>query len=292
MKKLAFYLADYFRQLDYRNFIFISLALSVLIWVNYYFKLNTALLSAHSFTGRFQRIYFLYFLTFSVAWIYGFAITGKKLPGSFFFWVLLILSPAVFAVKVSLQAGDLLPGIGNYWKIVLNWPLKALSTFILAFILWFGTNNSKPFAGLNAKNFNPWPYVILLILMFPLLLGAAQSHDFQQVYPKLHHMLGARVSVLQAVLFELSYGIDFFTIELFFRGFLIIAFIKYGGRAAILPMAAFYCTIHFGKPLFECISSYFGGIILGAIVYNTRSVWGGLIVHLGIAWMMELIAIF
>jgi hypothetical protein len=53
-------------------------------------------------------------------------------------------------------------------------------------------------------------------------------------------------------------------------------------------MALFYCTIHFGKPLGECISSYFGGLILGAITLQTRAIWGGLIVHLGIAWLMEL----
>jgi hypothetical protein len=60
------------------------------------------------------------------------------------------------------------------------------------------------------------------------------------------------------------------------------------GKAAILPMACFYCTIHFGKPLGECISSYFGGMILGIVVYHTRSIFGGLMVHLGIAWLMEI----
>jgi membrane protease YdiL (CAAX protease family) len=90
------------------------------------------------------------------------------------------------------------------------------------------------------------------------------------------------------LLYELSYGSDFFTIELFFRGFLILGFLKYAGKDAILPMACFYCAIHFGKPMAECISSYFGGIILGIVVYNTRSIAGGLLVHLGIAWLMEL----
>jgi hypothetical protein len=53
-------------------------------------------------------------------------------------------------------------------------------------------------------------------------------------------------------------------------------------------MATFYCSIHFGKPLFECISSYFGGLILGVIAYKTQSIMGGLAVHLGIAWLMEI----
>ncbi|HEY1023007.1 MAG TPA: CPBP family intramembrane glutamic endopeptidase, partial [Flavisolibacter sp.] len=83
-------------------------------------------------------------------------------------------------------------------------------------------------------------------------------------------------------------GLDFFSIELFFRGFLIFAFAKYAGQGAILPMAIFYCTIHFGKPLGECISSYFGGIILGVVAYRTQTILGGFLVHVGIAWLMEL----
>ena len=63
---------------------------------------------------------------------------------------------------------------------------------------------------------------------------------------------------------------------------------KWVGKDAILPMAVFYCTIHFGKPIGECISSFFGGLLLGIITFNTRSIIGGLIVHLGIAWLMEL----
>jgi membrane protease YdiL (CAAX protease family) len=90
------------------------------------------------------------------------------------------------------------------------------------------------------------------------------------------------------LLFELSYGIDFVTIELFFRGFLVLAFVRHAGEEAILPMAVFYCSIHFGKPLAECISSFFGGIILGVVVYKTGSITGGLVVHLGIAWLMEI----
>jgi len=88
--------------------------------------------------------------------------------------------------------------------------------------------------------------------------------------------------------YELSYGLDFLSIELLFRGLLVIGLVRYAGQHAILPMAAFYCTIHFGKPLGECASAFFGGLILGVIAARTRTVLGGLIVHLGLAWMMEL----
>ena len=135
------------------------------------------------------------------------------------------------------------------------------------------------------------PYFVLLGLMIPLLILAGFGYDFQLVYPKLQLINYESRSWLENLFFELCYGIDFFTIELFFRGFIILAFIKYAGKSAILPMAVFYCTIHFGKPVAECVSSYFGGLILGAIVYNTKSIWGGLIIHLGIAWIMEIIGL-
>jgi hypothetical protein len=87
--------------------------------------------------------------------------------------------------------------------------------------------------------------------------------------------------------FEISYGIDFLAIEVFFRGFIVLAFAHFVGKDAILPMAAFYCVIHFGKPVPECISSYFGGLILGVLTFETGTILGGLLVHLGIAWLME-----
>jgi membrane protease YdiL (CAAX protease family) len=132
----------------------------------------------------------------------------------------------------------------------------------------------------------------MLLIMIPLIAAASTQPDFQAMYPKLKLITTAstidKLSWWKKLLFELSYGSDFISIELFFRGFLILAFIKWAGKDAILPMACFYCTIHFGKPLGECISSYFGGMILGIVVYNTRSIFGGLMVHLGIAWLMEI----
>jgi hypothetical protein len=70
----------------------------------------------------------------------------------------------------------------------------------------------------------------------------------------------------------------------------VVLLARWIGPAAILPMAMFYCSIHFGKPLLECISSYFGGILLGIFACYSQSIYGGIVVHLGLAWMMELAA--
>ncbi|MBC7875181.1 MAG: CPBP family intramembrane metalloprotease [Ferruginibacter sp.] len=183
-------------------------------------------------------------------------------------------------------------GWTNYWEHVIYWPVLLIIIIAVLFLLWRYFDKDQPFYGLTKKGLSWQPYLLMLLIMVPLVAAASTQADFLAVYPKIRSIAGVEpgdsITWWHKLLFELSYGSDFFSIELFFRGFLILAFIKWAGKDAILPMACFYCTIHFGKPLGECISSYFGGILLGIIVYHTRSILGGLLVHLGIAWLMEL----
>ena len=62
------------------------------------------------------------------------------------------------------------------------------------------------------------------------------------------------------------------------------------GKDAILPMVATYAFLHFGKPMAETIGSIFGGYILGIIALQTRSIIGGVIIHMGVAIAMDLAA--
>jgi hypothetical protein len=226
-------------------------------------------------------------------------ITGYQLPlrlsGKRSFFFLLLTAPLLFAVKLSLDiplhiSNNL--NWDNYWNHIIYWPLLLMIISGILFIFWKYFDREEPFYGLTNKNIIWKPYWIMLLIMVPLVTLASTQADFLAVYPKLKSIAGVYnelgITWWHKLLFELSYGSDFIGIELFFRGFLILGFMKWAGKDAILPMACFYCTIHFGKPMGECISSYFGGIILGIVVYNTRSILGGLLVHLGIAWMMEL----
>ena len=95
---------------------------------------------------------------------------------------------------------------------------------------------------------------------------------------------------LYAGIYEIAYGLNFISVELFFRGFLVVGLMSLLGRKAVLAMVAAYCFLHFGKPAGEAISSIFGGFILGVVAYETKSIWGGVIIHVGIAWSMEIVA--
>jgi membrane protease YdiL (CAAX protease family) len=49
--------------------------------------------------------------------------------------------------------------------------------------------------------------------------------------------------------------------------------------------------VHFGKPLPEVLGAVVAGLVLGAMALRTRSIWGGVAVHLGVAWTMDLLAL-
>jgi len=85
--------------------------------------------------------------------------------------------------------------------------------------------------------------------------------------------------------YEFLYALDFFNVELVFRGFLVIGLIKVLGKDAIIPMVTLYCIIHFGKPLGEIISSIIG-VIFWESSPSTPRYLGGVIAHIGIAWTM------
>jgi len=233
------------------------------------------------------------------------------------FLLLLFLAPLYFAAKmIHWDLSGLLPESLDYpWNryalIVLQLPAKLLLLFLLVYLYWrlerrgeaggeIGNRKTGSerglgigaFYGLTGKNFRSKPYFLILCGLLPLIALASTRPDFLQMYPKVKniHFISGYTSPVWPwnLLYEISYGLDFLSIELFFRGLLVIGLARYAGEYAILPMAAFYCTIHFGKPVGECISSFFGGLALGVIALRTRSILGGLIVHLGLAWLMEL----
>ena len=69
-----------------------------------------------------------------------------------------------------------------------------------------------------------------------------------------------------------------------------MALSRYMGAGVIMPMVAVYAFLHFGKPMGETIGSIFGGTILGILAYYSRSILGGIIIHVGVAYLMEFTA--
>lgn len=294
MKPVIGYIKEYYAQSDKRLLAIVTVFTAVLVFLNYNFGFDDWIDSRNSFVTSFIGRAIIFGLAFGVPWGLYVLVSPAKYNSRGLLIFLIVLAALLFSLKVSLNFSFRISdeySINNYWNLVIYYPLLALIMFGMLAVIWKATGHSAPMYGLLAKGVNWKPYIIMLLIMLPLIALASTQPDFLAVYPKLKLVSNFSFDELSwwhKLLFELSYGSDFFTIELFFRGFLVLAFMKWGGKDVILPMACFYCTIHFGKPLGECISSYFGGMLLGIVVYHTRSILGGLVVHLGIAWLMEL----
>lgn len=295
MKQITEYIRVYFQSINKTVLAACTLLAGLLIYLNYHYGIDSFIESQNSVAASFYYRYLVFLIAFSLPYIFYYLLAGKNYFKSRLLSFLIIISPALFSWKIAMGTGLQLSADYRwdyYWNQVVYWPLRLLALMAMLFVFWKTFYRGNSFFGLTVKNFTWKPYIILLLMMTPLVAAASTQPDFLRMYPKLSDvnevLENVRFRWAYHLLHELAYGSDFISVELFFRGFLVLALVQVAGKDAILPMACYYCTIHFGKPLGECISSYFGGILLGIIVYNTKSITGGLIVHLGIAWLMEL----
>jgi len=292
MKKIIGYLNEYFIAVDKRILITASVFIAIAIFINYNYNLN-ATINRLNDPGSFAAWYLVFLIAFGSGYILLFLFKETPVWINKKFLLLLLIAPLVFAWKMvySIQLPISNDAIENdYWNDVIYWPFKIAGVVLMLLLIHRFFDKGKPFYVTSFSGLDLKPYLLMLAIMVPLVAAASTQPDFLAMYPKFQKVpfLMQENRGWHKLVYELSYGSDFFTIELFFRGFLVLAFAKWVGKDAILPMALFYCTIHFGKPLGECISSYFGGMILGVVTFHTRSIYGGLLVHVGIAWLMEL----
>ena len=126
-------------------------------------------------------------------------------------------------------------------------------------------------------------YILLFLPVGLAVLGVAQSPEFQHQYPFYDDATG----LPDRIAWELGYGLQFFALEFFFRGFMLRGMAAELGSMAVMVMMIPYCMIHFGKPLPECLGSILSGMVLGTIAMDTGSIWGGVTIHVAVAWLMD-----
>ncbi|WP_420317097.1 CPBP family intramembrane glutamic endopeptidase [Ekhidna sp.] len=179
-----------------------------------------------------------------------------------------------------------------------NWASSLILVVIPMLLLYplLEKDNHKNYYGLVWRKFDARPYLALLAIAAVFIGIGSFLGDIQDYYPR-YRTAGGNLYLRDnpdlneswlVLIYELCYGSNFISVELIFRGFLIFAFSRTLGGYAVLPMVATYAFLHFGKPMGETISSLFGGYVLGIISYNSRNIWGGIFIHLGVAWLMEL----
>ncbi|MDZ4203643.1 MAG: CPBP family intramembrane glutamic endopeptidase [Bacteroidales bacterium] len=307
MKKIFFYFVDfhrtYFRLKLYAGiFIFIGL----LIAFNY--MLDFEDLYIDSLPKPIRLFGFLlyhglaYYGVLFIIWLWG----NEKPKFTRGFWLksllgLLILSfdRSYFTSLFIIIQENVPAATGRFYsKLSVN-SIAIFSVFFPLLIIKqiFDRRKHKGLYGLTFQNVDWTPYLVMLLVMIPVVYAASFVPDFMNYYPTYKRTGGLdfanyyHISECWAMMiYETFYIGDFLFTELFFRGFLVIGLAAMLGRNAILPMAATYAVLHFGKPLGESISSVFGGYLLGIVALYSRNIWGGVFVHAGVAGLMELFA--
>jgi len=308
MKKIFGYFRDFHKGYFNTSIYFVFLLfVATLISINYTFNFENSFID--SYYGKYIRIFFYfgihalaYFGALFIIWIHD----RKKVTFSRLFWLKSIIGLLILGVDRSI-----FPMISNFflhnlpresylffYKILFNsYGLVTILLMMFIMKLLFDRKEDYGIYGLRFINVDYRPYLFMFLIMVPIVYIATYLPDFVQYYPTYKRTGGARFAdyyglseVVSKFLYETVYVTDFLNVEVFFRGFLVIGLSKILGKNVVLPMVATYVVLHFGKPMGETISSVFGGYILGIIALYSRNIWGGVFLHGGIAFLMEIFA--
>jgi membrane protease YdiL (CAAX protease family) len=133
-----------------------------------------------------------------------------------------------------------------------------------------------------------WIYVVLFVPVLCAVIAVSFTSEFSTYYP---FYVNAHRSAFDFAVWEAFYVAQFFSLELFFRGFMLQPLRRTMGSPAIFAMMIPYCMIHFGKPFPECFAAILAGIVLGTLALRTRSIWCGFLIHVSVALSMDVAAI-
>lgn len=295
-----------FAKSDFKPWVYAysALAIGTLIAINYTSELYKNILQNSYFNNTSMLYFALFYSAVYFMVLIPILLLDKQLP-------LLkkkstYLKPLIFIVLYSISVGyfdyrtwriDTLFYEENVYLIRIISQLKSLIIFFIPLVIikLYYDKKVNGLYGIAKGGSEIVGYFVFFLLLLPFIVLASFTPDFQKAYPQFkpweYEGIFNFPTWLYTLIFQISYAIDFIMTELMFRGALVIGLISVLNKRAVLPMVALYCVIHFGKPLAETVSSVFGGYILGALAYQTRHIWGGIIVHILIALAMEIAAL-
>ena len=130
-------------------------------------------------------------------------------------------------------------------------------------------------------------YVLLAspIMLFAVI--ASFGDDFSRHYP---FYSKAQRSWFDLLAFEIIYILQFVAVEFFFRGYLVNGLKRQFGSLSVAVMCLPYLMLHFPKLWPESLGAILFGFFLGVLALMSRSIWGGVAVHVSIALTMDIAA--
>lgn len=131
-------------------------------------------------------------------------------------------------------------------------------------------------------------YVVLATPIVIFAIIASYNTEFSSFYPFYKH---ADRSWLDFFMWQAIYILQFIAIEFFFRGLLVNGLRLPFGSLSVAIMSLPYLMLHFPKLWPEAMGAILFGFFLGILALKSRSIWGGVAVHVAIAFTMDLSAL-
>lgn len=140
--------------------------------------------------------------------------------------------------------------------------------------------------GLHFKRCRTELLIVLccLLVMLPVVAFFSTTASFSSQYPKLGLI---KESWWYFSFYQLAYLIKWFSWEFFFRGFMLFGLGKRFGSNAILFCTMPFVIAHLGKPELEVFGAIIAGLILGKLSYSGKSIYPTVLLHFGVAFMMD-----
>lgn len=131
-------------------------------------------------------------------------------------------------------------------------------------------------------------YLLLASPIMVFAVIASFGDDFSRHYPFYDD---AHRSWFDLLSWEVIYIWQFIAVEFFFRGYLVNGLKRQFGSLSIAVMCLPYLMLHFPKLWPESLGAILFGFFLGVLALMSRSIWGGVMVHVSIALMMDVAAL-
>ena len=306
MLQLLNYLREYILEsFKWQAYLFTAVWLVVIFTINYSYDLEDSIVDQiPDDWSRFVGHFFFVFLPFIVPAIFMAAFSKSGVLTSKEFWIKVFVAFSFLAFYRSLNIYGVFceyaPFEGCRFQFKVFMPFIRLLLLLAPLLIFFPRDKKKltSFYGLDFRFQSLKLYVPLLLIMTVIIFMACLfSEGLQQFYPLYLRSGGQTFAKLNnipdwltVIIYEASYLFNFISIEFFFRGFFILAFVRIFGPQIVLPVVCLYAAIHFGKPFVEAFGSIFGGYILSILTLKTENIWGGILVHAGTAALMEFFA--
>ncbi len=163
-------------------------------------------------------------------------------------------------------------------------PVVLICCFFKTPLGFYGTTTKNAMADYKV-------YLLMLLIMLPLVAYFSTTNSFLERYP-FYQIRKGQSLFPNFFCWEVLYFLQFFSLEFFFRGFMLHGTKGQFGYYSVFVMTIPYCMIHFTKPFPEALAAIIAGVVLGTCSLKSNSIWLGVMIHCSVAFTMDFFALY